>query len=147
MEQLQKGYIRVGAKMYSLPLTEETTEQRELIEKVRALRVDRDNEEAIAAIAEQDYGLLTDMVLTQATLDYRIMTDIVTGIAEDWSQQPEAAQRALVIALNRPEPLIQEAALKGLESMWRAKSGPEDLPALIAAQDLAVAKPKWAVAS
>lgn len=146
MEHIINGYVRVGTRVYPLPLNQETSEQKALLEKVRALRIDRDNEEVIGDIAEQDYGLLTDMVLTQTTLDYRLMSDIVAGIAEDWTQHPEAAQKALLIALNRPEPLIQEAALRGLERMWRAKSASEDLAALVAVQDLAIAKPKWAVA-
>jgi len=140
MKNIQKGYVRVGEKPYALPLQKEQAEAQRLLEStVCALRPDRDNEDAILAVAEQDYTLLTDMVLTHAELDYRVMSDIVHGIASDWTQHPEAAQNALLIALDRPEALIQEEALRGLDKMWRAQAVSANLAEQVGARHLAVA--------
>ena len=48
-------------KLHPLPASQETPEQTVLLQKVRALRVDRDNEETIADIAKQNYALLTEI--------------------------------------------------------------------------------------
>jgi len=143
MNLIKSGYVQIGNKVHALPTTQETipTEIQQLLDR---LRPDRDNEETVLEIADQNYSLLTDLVLTHAeSVDYRIMADLVRGIAAEWPLHPEAAERALLTSLDRPEAMIQREALRGLDEMWR--EGHHELAPLVAHQALAVPKPRWAV--
>ncbi|WP_157452148.1 hypothetical protein [Deinococcus aquatilis] len=146
MKNIQSVSVHTDEKTDSLLLQKEDEAARFLLEQtVCALRPDRDNEGAICAVADQHYILLTKMVRTHAHLDYRVITDIVCGIASAWTLHPEAAEQALLMALARPEALIQEEALHGLDRMWRVGGASEQMPAQVRALYLAVPKPTWAM--
>ena len=116
----------------------QTTEQ-----LIAQLHPDRDNEALVFQIAERNYLLLIDLILTQTHLDYRVTADLIKGVVSEWTSHPEAAERALLNALHRPEAIIQREALRGLDEMWR--EGHQQLAAQVAQQALIVPHPRWAI--
>jgi len=142
--RINSGYLQVSHEVHTLPTTQEaiSTEIQQLLAR---LHPDRDNEKTVLDIADQNYALLTDLILTHAnSVDYRVMADLVRGVADGWPTDPEAAKRALLTSLTRPEAMVQREALRGLDEMWR--EGHHELALLVAVhQTLAVPKPTWAV--
>ena len=140
MQNIKEGYVSIGSAVYALPITSQEipVHLQHMIDKLHPAR---DNEELIEQIAEQNYSLLTELVLTHAHLEPQVMAMIVHGIASDWYRNPEAARKALLISLHRPEAWIQREALEGLDSMWRDGESVALEPQV--AKQLKITLPKW----